>query len=107
MLFEKEHDMYLKSAIMSKYARFIHNPEATGGKILSLDVVVDMIHYYANSPMVKNLFRVKLMKMLWYADAFSYKCRGCAISGLVYRALPIKYTKTLHASDMNKRLRKK
>ncbi len=89
ILFEKGHDMYLRSTIMSKYARFFHNPEATGGKALSLDAVVDMIHYYANSPMVKNLFRVKLMKMLWYADALSYKRRGCAISGLVYRALPM------------------
>ena len=74
---------------MSKYARFLRNPEATGGKSLSLDVVVDMIRYYANSPMVENLFRVKLMKMLWYADALSYKRRGHSISGLVYRALPM------------------
>ena len=37
-LFEKEHDLYLRSAIMSKYARFQRNPEATGGKSLSLDV---------------------------------------------------------------------
>ena len=88
-LFEQNHDLYLRSAVMSKYARFLRNPEATGGKSLSLDVVVDMIRYYANSPMVENLFRVKLMKMLWYADALSYKRRGHSISGLVYRALPM------------------
>lgn len=88
-LFEKDHDMYLKSAIMSKYARFLHDPEANGGKELSLDIVVDMIRYYANSSKVTSLFRVKLMKMLWYADALSYKRRGCAMSGLVYRALPM------------------
>ena len=35
------------------------------------------------------MFRVKLMKLLWYADALSYKRRGHAISGLVYRALPM------------------
>lgn len=87
-LFEKEHDLYLRSAIMSKYARFQRNPEATGGRSLSLDVVVDMIHYFANSDMVINLFRVKLMKMLWYADALSYKRRSHAISGLAYLALP-------------------
>lgn len=88
-LFEQDHDLYLKSAIMSKYARLLHNPEVTGGKALSLDVVVDMIRYYANSSMVTNLFRVKLMKMLWYADTLSYKRHGNAISGLVYRALPM------------------
>ena len=88
-LFERDHDLYLKSAIMSKYARFLYNPEATGGKALSLDVVVDMIRYYANSSMVTSLFLVKLMKLLWYADALSYKRRGHSISGLVYRALPM------------------
>ena len=89
MLFEQDHDLYLKSAIMSKYARFLHNPEATGGRVLSLDVVNDMIRYYANSLMVTGLFRVKLMKLLWYADALSYKRRSHSISGLVYRALPM------------------
>lgn len=88
-LFEQDHDLYLKSAIMAKYARFLHNPEINGGKALSLDVVVDMIRYYANSTVVTSLFLVKLMKMLWYADALSYKRRGHAISGLVYRALPM------------------
>lgn len=88
VLFEKKHDLYLKSAIMSKYARFRRNPEATGGKALSLDVVVDMIHYFANSKKVLNLYRVKLMKMLWYADVLSYKRRKHAMSGLAYLALP-------------------
>ncbi len=88
-LFEQDHDLYLKSAIMAKYARFLQNPVISGGRTLSLDVVVDMIHYYANSTIVTSLYRVKLMKMLWYADALSYKRRGYAISGLVYRALPM------------------
>ena len=89
MLFEQDHDLYLKSAIMSKYARFVHNTAVNGGKMLSLDVVVDMIRYFANSSKVTNLFLVKLMKLLWYADALSFKCRGHSISGLVYRALPM------------------
>ena len=88
-LFEQNHDLYLKSAIMSRYARFLHNPEATGCKMLSLDVVSDMIRYYANSQKVTSLYLVKLLKMLWYADALSYKRYGHAISGLVYRALPM------------------
>ena len=48
-----------------------------------------MIHYYANSAKVTSLYRVKLMKLLWYADALSYKRRGHTISGMVYRALPM------------------
>ena len=74
---------------MSKYARFLHNPAFKGSRELSLDVVVDMIRYFANSSMVTNLYRVKLLELLWYVDALSHKCRGHAISGLVYRALPM------------------
>lgn len=29
------------------------------------------------------------MKLIWYGDALSYKRRGYAISGMVYRALPM------------------
>ena len=88
-LFEQEHDQYLKSAIMARYARFLHNPEANGGKELSLDVVADMIRYYADSVLVTSLYLVKLMKLLWYGDALSYKRRGYTISGMAYRALPM------------------
>ena len=88
-LFEQDHDQYLKSAIMARYARFLHNPEANGGKELSLDVVADMIRYYSNSVHVASLYLVKLMKLLWYGDALSYKRRGYAISGMAYRALPM------------------
>lgn len=88
-LFEQEHDLYLKSAIMSKYARYLHSREATGGKELSLDVVVNMIQYIANSSLVTNLYLVKMMKLLWYADALSFKRYEHSISGLVYRALPM------------------
>lgn len=88
-LFEKDRDMYLKSAIRARYAGYIQNLEAGGGKELSLDTVVDMINYYANSINVISLYLVKLMKLLWYADALSYKRRGYSISGMVYRALPM------------------
>lgn len=88
-LFEQDHDQYLKSAIMARYARFLYNPEANGSKELSLDVVADMIRYYANSTLVTSLYLVKLMKLLWYSDALSYKRRGYSISGMAYRALPM------------------
>ena len=89
ILFEQSHDSYLTSTIMSRYTRFLYDPEVTGGKALSLKVVTDMIRYFANSSGVTGLYRVKLMKLLWYSDALSYKRRGHSISGLVYRALPM------------------
>ncbi len=48
-----------------------------------------MIRYFAVSTKITSLYKVKLMKLKWYADALSYKVRGFAITGLVYQALPM------------------
>ena len=55
-----------------------------------------------------NLFKVKLMKMLWYADALSYKENGVAITGLVYRhnemgALPIGHYRLMSLENLDVR----
>lgn len=104
LLYEKDHDIYLKRAILSKYARFMDNPEFTGATQLSLDVVVDTIRYFANSVLVSSLYKVKLMKMLWYSDALSYKRRRHAITGMVYQALPMGAVPIAHDSiiDLSK-----
>lgn len=104
-LFERNHDNYLKLAIMSQYARYLHDSDVNGNKELSLDVVTDMIHYFANSKKVTSLYLVKLLKMLWYADSLSYKRYGHAISGLVYRSLamgavPIAYESIVDLSSI-------
>lgn len=97
-LYGNNHDIYLKRAIFSKYARFMDNPEFTGAKQLSLDVVADIIRYFANSVLISSLYKVKLMKMLWYSDALSYKRRGHAITGMVYQALPMGAVPIAHDS---------
>ena len=51
--------------------------------------VVDVIRYFAASANITSLYKVKLMKLMWYADALAYKKRGAAITGLVYQALPM------------------
>ena len=38
------------------------------------------------------------MKLMWYADALSYKLRNTAITGLVYRALPMGAVPVAHNS---------
>lgn len=106
VLFEKDHDIYLRRVILSKYARYINNSDAHGNKKLSIDAVIDMISYFGNSTKVTNLFLVKLMKMLWYADALSYKEYGHSISGLIYRSLPmgavpIAYESIIDLSDIS------
>lgn len=71
---------------------------AHGNADLSLDKVVDVIRYFASSKNVTNLYKVKLMKLMWYADALAYKKRGFAITGLVYQALPMGVVPVGHGS---------
>lgn len=89
ILYEKNQDSYLRKAIEAKYARYQGNQMANGNAVLSLDKVVDVIRYFASAAKVTNLYKVKLMKLMWYSDALSYKRNGHAITGLVYQALPM------------------
>ncbi|MDO5409421.1 MAG: DUF4065 domain-containing protein [Lachnospiraceae bacterium] len=88
-LYEKNQDSYLRKSIEAKYVRFRDNELYNGKTLLSLDKVVDVIRYFASSPEVISLYKVKLMKMMWYADFLAYKLRGSSITGLVYQALPM------------------
>ena len=87
--YEHAQDAYLRKAIEASYAKFHSDPLFRGNTELSLDKVVDVIRYFAASKEVTNLYKVKLMKLMWYADALSYKKRGVAITGLVYQAMPM------------------
>lgn len=88
-LYEKSQDKYLRKSIEASYAKFQGNLLYHGNTELALDKVVDMIRYFAASSKITKLYKVKLMKLMWYADALSYKRRGVAITGLVYQALPM------------------
>jgi len=87
--YEREQDAYLRKAIEANYAKYQGDALYHGNTELSLDKVVDVIRYFAASKEVTNLYKVKLMKLMWYADALSYKRRGVAITGLVYQAMPM------------------
>ena len=100
-LLEKEQDCYLRKAIEANYAKYSENALYNGNKKLSLDKVVDVICYFAASKKVTNLYKVKLMKLLWYADNLSYKKRGFAITGLVYEALPMGAVPIGHRNIIN------
>ena len=88
-LYEEDRDAYLRKAIEASYAKFQGNQMFHGNTDLSLDKVVEVIRYFASSIKVTSLYKVKLMKLIWYADALSYKRRGYAITGLIYQALPM------------------
>lgn len=100
-LYEEDQDLYLKKAIEASYVKFQGNTSAQGNTKLSLNKVVDVIRYLAASKKVTNLYKVKLMKLMWYADALSYQKRGFAITGLVYQALPMGAVPVGHNSIIN------
>ncbi|NLM27581.1 MAG: DUF4065 domain-containing protein [Clostridiaceae bacterium] len=88
-----------KQEINSIYVNFKEENEYNGYKILDLDKVAKVIGYFAQS--VINLFKVKLMKLLWYADALHFRRYGKAMTGLVYKhmtygALPLAYDEIIH-----------
>ena len=88
-IYENNQDLYLRKAIEAKYVQFRNNSMLNGNTVLSLDKVIDVIRYMAASEGITNLYKVKLMKLMWYSDVFAYKKRGKAITGLVYQALPM------------------
>lgn len=87
-LYETKQDEYLRKTIQAKYVKYESFSECCGNTKLNLDKVVEAIRYFANSK-IKALYKVKLMKMLWYADALSYKRHGHSMTGMVYKALPM------------------
>ena len=84
--YEYTQDRYLRKSISAKYVPYQNNPQYNGNKKLDFDKIVDVVNYFANSDKVTSLFKVKLMKLLWYADSISFKRYGHSMTGLVYLA---------------------
>lgn len=88
---------YLKrQALESEYVNYQDPCEANGNKNLDIDKLENIVSYFAEK--IENLYKVKLMKMLWYADSLSFKTSHCSMTGLVYchepmGALPIGHYK--------------
>lgn len=84
-LFAGETDIYLTDSIYAMYAKYFGNGDLTGECDLNLTKTVEAINYIAKN--VDNLFKVKLMKILWYSDFLNYKRYRHSITGLVYCSL--------------------
>lgn len=96
---------YLTRRILSsEYVDYLSPSDINGNTSLNIDKIEDMISYFAGK--VEHLYKVKLMKLLWYADALSVKLRGYAFTGLVYRheamgALPIGHYDLVNLENIN------
>ena len=50
--------------------------------MLNIEKLEAIVSYYAKR--VTNLYKVKLMKMLWYTDVISFRETNASMTGLVY-----------------------
>lgn len=89
-------ELIARKALECEYADFQELSDANGQKHLDINKLEAVISYLATR--INKLYKVKLMKLLWYADALYYKFHNHSMTGLVYRheamgALPIGHYK--------------
>ena len=87
-----------------EYANFEEPSDSNGFTMLDIDKIEAMVSYIAES--VNNLFKVKLMKMLWYSDVISFGNSGHSMTGMVYRhegmgALPVGHYSLMNLENLN------
>ena len=87
-----------------EYVDFDEPSDSNGYTTLNIDKLEAIISYLAE--FMSNLYKVKLMKSLWYSDALSYKKTGRAMTGLVYRhdalgALPVGHYSLMNLENLN------
>ena len=93
-----------RQALEDEYVRYESMEEYNGNQRLDVDKLENMINFFASK--MKGLYKVKLMKLLWYADSLNYKLHQCSMSGLVYThytmgALPKGHHKILGLKNIN------
>ncbi len=72
--------------ILSLYIHHMTPTVYNGYTKLNIDKVATILHLFAKN--VPHLYKVKLMKLLWYIDAYHYKQYNHSITGLVYQHYP-------------------
>ena len=93
-----------RQAFEGEYANFDEKSDSNGYTMLNIDKIEAMVSYFAER--VNNLYKVRLMKMLWYSDVLSFIENKFSITGLVYRheamgALPIGHYSLMNLENIN------
>lgn len=93
-----------RQAFEGEYANFEELSDFNGFAALNIDKIEAVISYIAEQ--VANLYKVKLMKMLWYSDVLSFIKKGVALTGMVYRhgtmgALPVGHYSLMNLEKLN------
>jgi len=92
-----------KQEIYYRYMKYDEKSLLNGNKIIDIDKIENTISYIALN--TKNLFKVKLMKLLWYSDFIYFKKYNISLTGLVYKhmlfgALPIAYNEIVYLKNI-------
>lgn len=84
---KQQGNVFLKQQeILNSYVEFDEETDLNGYKILDIEKVGNIIAYFAHY--VNRLYKVKLMKLLWYNDSIYFKRHGRSMTGSVYQHLP-------------------
>lgn len=93
-----------RQALESEYVNYDEPSDSNGYRTLDIDKLEAVVCYLAET--MSNLYKVKLMKSLWYTDVLSYKQTGKSMTGLIYRheamgALPIGHYDLMNLENLN------
>lgn len=95
---EKGNHFLCIQAIQNQYIDYDQECDSNGYKLLDIEKLQNVMAYFAN--FVSPLHKVKMMKLLWFADSSHYKNFCVSMTGLVYLhkpygALPIAYNELM------------
>ena len=76
-----------RQSLTSEYVNYQEPSDFNGFKQLDINKIEAVVSYFAAR--MNNLYKVKLMKMLWYADSLCFKKHNISMMGLVYSHSPM------------------
>lgn len=93
-----------RQKLEGEYANFEEPSDSNGFSKLDIDKIEAIISYLAEKD--PSLYKVKLMKMLWYTDVLFFIKAGFSMTGMVYRhevmgALPIGHYSLMNLEKLN------
>lgn len=90
---------FAQQKIKARHIGYQSNAEATGGTKIDIDKVRNMMLFFASK--CQNLYKVKLMKLLWFSDALFAQRYNVSMSGLVYQHMPMGALPVVHSDLMD------